>query len=315
MIPLLIRRFLLGIATIWIISVLVFAGTEILPGDVATAILGQSATPEAVAAIRENLGLDRPAVVRYGIWLAKMLRGDMGTSLATNRPIASIILDRLKNTFFLAAITAIFSVPISVILGIISAGKPDKLLDRSISILSLVAISAPEFFTGSILVIIFAVSLHVLPSISYISETTTPLGVIKAMVLPMLTLTAAMLAHMTRMTRAAILEVLRSPYIEMAILKGVPKKRIIFRHAIPNALGPIINVIALNLGYLVAGVVIVEVIFAFPGLGRLMVDAVTSRDVPMVQSVAMIFCSVYVGVNLMADLLVLATNPRLRQKR
>lgn len=314
MISILVRRLLLGIVTLWAASVLVFAGTEILPGDVATAILGQSATEETVKAIREELNLDRPAPVRYVEWLSNMLQGEMGNSLSTGRSVASIIPDWLGNTLLLAALTALVAVPISIFLGLISAAYPDGPLDRMISISSLVGVSLPEFFTGSLLVLIFAVIFQLLPAVSSVSEFTSTAQKFRVLILPILTLTIAVLAHMTRMTRAAILEVLRSPYVEMAILKGVPKGRIIMRHALPNALGPIINVIALNLGYLVSGVVIVEAVFAYPGLGRLIIDAVSFRDIPLVQGAAMIFCLFYIGVNLLADLLVLITNPRLRAK-
>ena len=314
MISILVRRLLLGIVTLWAASVLVFAGTEILPGDVATAILGQSATEETVKAIREELHLDRSAPVRYVEWLSNMLQGEMGNSLSTGRSVVSIIPDWLGNTLLLAVLTALVAVPISIFLGLISAAYPDGPLDRMISISSLVGVSLPEFFTGSLLVLIFAVIFQLLPAVSSVSEFTSTAQKFRVLILPILTLTIAVLAHMTRMTRAAILEVLRSSYVEMAILKGVPKGRIIMRHALRNAMGPIINVIALNLGYLVSGVVVVEAVFAYPGLGRLIVDAVSFRDIPLVQGASMIFCLFYIGVNLLADLLVLITNPRLRVK-
>lgn len=312
MISLLFRRFVLGIATIWAASVLVFAGTEVLPGDVATAVLGQSATPETVAAIREELNLDRPAAVRYIEWLFGLLHGEMGNSLSTGRSVASIIRDWLGNTLLLALLTALIAVPISLTLGLISAAFPDSPVDRTISVISLVGVSLPEFFTGVLLVLIFAVYLQLLPAVSSVSDFTTTTQHMRVLILPVLTLTISVLAHMTRMTRTAILDVLRTDYVEMAILKGVSKRRIIVRHALPNSLGPIINVIAINLGYLISGVVVVEAIFAYPGLGRLVIDAVSFRDIPLVQGTAMIFCVFYIGINLLADLLVLITNPRLR---
>ncbi|MCP4630538.1 MAG: ABC transporter permease [bacterium] len=315
MISLLFRRLVLGIATMWAASVLVFVGTEVLPGDVATAVLGQSATPETVAAIREELNLDRPAAVRYIEWLSGLLRGEMGNSLSTGRSVASIIPDWLGNTLLLALLTALIAVPISLTLGLISAAFPDGPVDRAISVISLVGVSLPEFFTGVLLVLIFAVSLQLLPAVSSVSDFTTTTQHMRVLILPVLTLTISILAHMTRMTRTAILDVLRTTYVEMAILKGVPKKRIIVQHALPNSLGPIINVIAINLGYLISGVVVVEAIFAYPGLGRLVIDAVSFRDIPLVQGAAMIFCAFYIGINLLADLLVLITNPRLRIKK
>lgn len=315
MISFLVQRIFLAVVTLWAISVLIFVGTEILPGDVASAVLGRDATPEALAAIRERLGLSRPATVRYAGWISKMVRGDCGESIATGRPVAGLIAERLQNTFVLAVLTALFAVPLSVFLGLFSATYPDGFLDRTISISSLVLISVPTFFTAVVLVLFFAVTWRLFPATIYAPQFASFGQMLHALALPILTLTAAMLAHMSRMTRATILEVLRSTYVEMAILKGVTKGRIILRHALPNAVGPIINVIALNLGYLVSGVVIVEVVFSYPGLGRMMVDSVANRDVPIVQAVGMIFCAVYIGVNLMADLLVLLTNPRLRSKK
>lgn len=313
MASLLIRRFMFGIATLWVVSLLVFTGTELLPGDVASAFLGPTATPETLAALRERLGVDRPATIRYVLWFSKMVRGDWGTSLATGRSIEKLVAERVRNTFILATLTAAFAVPLSVFLGLLSATYSGGKLDRCISVSSLVVISVPEFFTGALLVMFFAITWHLFPAIVYTSNFASFGEMLRGLALPILTLTAAMLAHMSRMTRAAILNVLRSPYVEMAILKGATRRRIILRHALPNAVGPIINVIAMNLGYLVSGVVVVETIFSFPGLGRMMVDSVANRDVPLVQAVAMVFCLVYVNVNLMADLLVILTNPRHRK--
>lgn len=315
MIALIFRRFLVGLITLWAASVLVFAGTEVLPGDVATAILGQSRTPESVAALREKLHLDRPAPERYVIWLGNLLQGDLGESLISGRPVASVIKGWLVNTLILAACTALVAIPLSFALGLISAAYPDSILDRVISISMLMMVSVPEFLIATILILLFAVQFNLLPATSHISGDAPLSDVLRALVLPMATLVFSSLAHMTRMTRAAILDVMRSPYVEMAVLKGVPKRQIILRHALPNALGPIANVIAIVLGYLVSGVVIVEAVFAYPGLGRLILDSVGFRDMPMVQALAMIFCAFYIGVNLLADLVVLVTNPRLREQQ
>lgn len=317
MVALLVRRLLSGMATLWVVSVLVFVGTEILPGDVATARLGQVATPETIAAIRAEMRLDQPLVERYVGWLGDFLQGDLGNSLAQGlgqnaRRVADLLGERVWNTIWLTVLTALFAVPLAVVLGLLSAAFPRSFLDHSISILSLVVISLPEFFTGALLVVIFAVTWRLFPAMSYVSEFASPLDRLHALVLPVLTLTFAVLAHTVRMTRVTVLEVLRSPYVEMAILKGVPRRRVILRHALPNVVGPIANVIALTLGYLVTSVVVVEAVFAYPGLGRQMVDAVSTRDTPMVQAIAMIFCMVYVGVNILADLVATATNPRLR---
>jgi peptide/nickel transport system permease protein len=315
MIAVLVRRLLAGFITLWAASVLVFAGTEILPGDVVTAILGQTKTPESVAALREQLQLDRPAAARYFSWLGDILRGDLGESLISGRPVADVIKGWLANTLILAGVTALFAIPISFALGLLSAAYPNSPLDRGISILTLMVVSVPEFLTASILVLVLAVQFQLLPATSHVSGSPTTGEMLRALVLPVTTLVIAALAHMTRMTRAAILDVLRSPYVEMAVLKGVPKRRIILHHALPNALGPILNVVALVLGYLVSGVVIVEAVFAYPGLGRLMLDSVGYRDIPMVQAIALIFCAFYIGVNLLADLLVVLTDPRLQEAK
>ena len=315
MIALLIRRVLAGLLTLLAASVLVFVGTEVLPGDVVTTILGQSKTPESVAALREQLQLDRPPPARYFEWLVNLLQGDLGKSLISGRPVADVIKGWLSNTLILAGVTALFAVPISFALGLVSAAYPNSLLDRTISITTLMVVSVPEFLTASILVIWFSVHFNLLPATSHVSGSATTAELARALILPVATLTIASLAHMTRMTRAAVLDVIRSPYVEMAVLKGVPKRRIILRHALPNALGPIVNVVALVLGYLVSGVVIVEAVFSYPGLGRLILDSVGFRDLPMVQALAMIFCAFYIGVNLLADIIVLLTNPRLQAER
>lgn len=315
MIALVVRRTLIGLVTLWAASVLVFAGTEVLPGDVVSAVLGQSRTPESVAAIRELLHLDRPAAERYFEWLLGLIQGDLGRSMVSGRLVAEVIQGWLWNTLILAGATAALVVPISFFLGLASAAYPDSLLDRMISISTLVVVSVPEFLTASILVLWFAVNLNWLPATSNTAGSEMTVETVRALVLPVLTLTIASLAHMTRMTRAAILDVVRSPYVEMAILKGVPKWRILMRHALPNAIGPIVNVIALVLGYLVSGVVVVEAVFSYPGLGRLILDSVGYRDLPMVQALAMIFCAFYIGVNLLADIVVLVTNPRLHDAR
>jgi peptide/nickel transport system permease protein len=311
---LLVRRVLIGLLTLWAASVLVFAGTELLPGDVATVMLGQEKTPESVAALREKLGLDKPAPVRYFRWFTGLLSGEMGDSLVSRKPVADIIPGWVKNTFVLAGFTALIAIPLSLMLGMVSAAYPNSLLDRSISITSLMIVSVPEFLTASVLVMVLAVQFNWLPATSHISAQSSGASVFKALVLPMTTLTIASLAYMTRMTRAAIMDVLRSPYVEMAVLKGVPKGRIILFHALPNALGPIVNVIALVLGYLVSGVVVVEAVFAYPGMGRLLLDSVGLRDFPMIQALAMIFCGFYICVNLLADVLAMLTNPRLGEE-
>jgi peptide/nickel transport system permease protein len=310
-----LRRLGLGVITLWVVSVLVFVGTEILPGDVAEAILGQSATPEAVAAIREQLHLDRPAPVRYLGWLTNLLRGDLGMSLAANMEISEMISGRLKNTLVLAGLTAALAVPLALAMGLAAAMFPGGRLDRLVTVSTLFLLSVPEFFIAATLVLVFAVHLQWLPAITYMTEYESIGQMVKSLALPILTLTTSVVAHMARMTRAAIINVMTSPYIEMAILKGVPRGRIVLRHALFNAVGPVVNVVALNLAYLVSGVVIVETVFAYPGLAKLMVDAVSRRDMPLVQACAMIFCSAYILFILIADVLAILANPRLRQPK
>ncbi len=307
-----LRRLGLGLVTMWVVSLLVFASTEILPGDVAESVLGKDAPDKVVAAMRERLGLDRPPLVRYWDWLSGLMVGDLGVSLGSGREITGLIDDRIWNTVRLAAITAVIAVPLSVFLGLLAAMKAGTILDRSISIGTLCVISVPEFFMAALLVFVFAVQLRWLPALPILRPGQSFLSSLWPLALPVLTLTFAVMAHMTRMTRNAVINVLSSAYIEMALLKGVPNYRIILLHAFPNALSPIINVIALNLAYLIAGVVIVETAFSYPGLARLMVDAVSTRDIPLVQACGMIFCATYVLLNLLADILSILSNPRLR---
>lgn len=312
MMRLLIRRLALGIVTLWAVSVLIFAGTELLPGDVATAILGQSRTPETVATIRASLGLDRPAYVRYGEWLGHFVRGDIGKSLANQRDIGPEIRERLGNTLFLAGVAAVVAVPLSIALGLLAAMRPNRAFDRIVNALSLTTISFPEFFIGYAVIIVFAVRLGWFPSLAMITDDMSFWDRLNAVALPALTLVLVVLAHMMRQTRAAIINVMSSPFIEMAALKGLPQWWIVLRHALPNALGPIVNVVALNLAYLIVGVVVVEVVFVYPGMGQLMVDSVAKRDMPVAQTCGLLFATAYVGLNMVADLLAILSNPRLR---
>jgi peptide/nickel transport system permease protein len=312
---LLARRLALGVLTVLVTSVLIFAGTEVLPGDVATAILGQSATPEAVEAIRNQLALHDPAPVRYVRWLTNFLQGDLGTSLANNRPIAQQVASRLGNTLFLAAVAAVVAVPLAIILGVIAAIRANGWFDRASSVASLIAVSFPEFFIAYVLVILVAVQLGWFPSLASISPTMDFGTKLYTVALPAATLVMGVLAQMLRMTRASVIGVMSSPYIEMAVLKGLAPWRVVVQHALPNALAPIINVVALNLAYLIVGIIVVEVVFVYPGMGQLMVDAVSKRDVPVVQACGLIFAGTYVGLNMIADILAILSNPRLRRPR
>jgi peptide/nickel transport system permease protein len=305
------QRLGLGLITLWVVSMIIFLGVELLPGDLAQAILGQSATEETVAAFRRELKLDLPPHERYFDWIIGILQGDMGKSLANQREISELIGVRLWNTMFLAVVAAIISVPLAVMLGILAALYRNSIYDRVVNVVTLSSISFPEFFVAYILILFLAVKLGWFPSISNVSEDLGLWERIYRVSLPALTLTLVVVAHMMRMTRAAIINLLASPYIEMANLKGLSRSRIIVKHALPNAWAPIINVIVINLAYLVVGVVVVEVVFVYPGLGQLLVDSVSKRDMPVVQASSMIFAATYILLNLTADILSILTNPRL----
>ena len=311
----LLRRMAFGVLTLFVISALVFMGVEALPGDLAQAILGQSATPETVLAMRKQLGLDLPAYLRYLHWIGGVIHGDFGVSLANQRPISELIGQRLGNTVLLASVAALLSIPIAIILGLVSALHHDRWIDRSLSVGGLVLISLPEFFTGYILISLLAMQLDLFPAVSVGNGSMGLWARLNDIALPSLTLAFAVIAYVMRMTRAAVVNVLNAPYIEMARLKGVSPIGIVLRHALPNALSPIITVVVINLAYLIVGVVVVEVVFAYPGLGQLLVDAVSKRDLPLVQACCLIFASTYVILNLVADLLSILTNPRLRTPR
>lgn len=308
------QRLLLGVLTLFIISMVIFGATELLPGDLARELLGQSATEETLAALREQLGLNDPAPLRYWNWLAGVLQGDFGMSMATQKPISELVGARLGNTLFLALYAAALAVPFALLLGVLAALWRNSIFDRASNALALTAISFPEFFVAYTLIFWLAQS-GLFPSMVRITRSTTTGDLLYMAFLPALTLTLVVTAHMMRMTRAAIINLLASPYIEMARLKGMSPIRVVLRHAVPNALAPIINVVALNLAYLITGVVVVEVVFVYPGLGQLMIDAVSNRDIAVVQAIALIFASAYVLLNLLADVLSTITNPRLMHRK
>jgi peptide/nickel transport system permease protein len=317
-----LQRLGLGIVTLFVVSIIISLAIEMLPGDFAKSMLGQAATPETVAAFRKDIGLDRPLSVRYLDWISGVVRGDFGYSLAgagslggSRRPVADLIEPRLANTLFLAAVTAIIAVPLALILGMLAALYRNRLFDRIVNIVTLTSISSPEFFVAYILMLFLAIKLPIFHSLANVSPDTPFFERLGRIALPSLTLILVIVAHMMRMTRAAIINLLASPYIEMARLKGISPPRIIYRHALPNALAPIANVIAINLAYLIVGVVVVEVVFTYPGIGQLMVDAVSKRDLPVVQGCALIFAGTYILLNLIADIVSIVTNPRLLHPR
>mgnify|MGYP001820748981 FL=1 len=322
-----LQRLALGLLTLLIVSIVIFVAVNLLPGDFAQSILGQGATPEAVASIREDLGLDQPLVTRYFQWLGGVMTGDLGTSFAQANfasfsgttsgatTIAEQIAPRFANTMFLAMVTAAIAVPFSIILGILAALYRNTIFDRATNIFTLSSISSPEFFLAYILILFLAVLNPIFPSLSNIFEGMPFTERLEKSMLPALTLTLVVTAHMMRMTRAAIINLLASPYIEMARLKGLSPMRVIVKHALPNALAPIINVIALNLAYLITGVVVVEVVFVYPGIGQLFVDSVKIRDIPVVQACCLIFATAFILLNLTADIMSILSNPRLRHPK
>lgn len=324
-----LQRLGLGLLTLLVVSIVIFTAVNMLPGDFAQAILGQGATPEAVAAIRIDLGLDKPPVTRYFEWLGGALRGDLGNSFAAANfasfagtdtgsglgSVATQIAPRFANTMFLAGVTSMIAVPLSLILGILAALYRNTIFDRIANIFTLSSISSPEFFLAYILILFLAVLNPLLPSLSNIYDGMSFGERLNRTMLPALTMTLVVTAHMMRMTRAAIINLLASPYIEMARLKGISPIRVIVKHALPNALAPIINVIALNLAYLITGVVVVEVVFVYPGIGQLFVDSVKIRDIPVVQACCLIFAAAYILLNLLADILSILSNPRLRHPK
>jgi peptide/nickel transport system permease protein len=312
---LLANRLWLGLVALLAISALLFFATNMLPGDVAAALLGQEATPESLLRLRTTLGLDQPAWQRYLHWLLAVMHGDFGTSLASGRPVVTEVLPRLANTLVLASLAAIIAVPLSVGLGLLCAIREGGVLDRLVAMLCVTTISVPEFFLGYVLIGVFAVQLGWLPSLAAINPGMTLGARLAAVTLPALTLVLVVLAHMLRMTRASLLSVMSAPYIEMAFLKGLKRSTVVLRHALPNAAAPIIAVVTMNLGYLVVGVVVVEVVFVYPGAGQLLVDAVAKRDLPLVQACGLIFAAIYIALNVAADLIALLADPRLRHTR
>jgi peptide/nickel transport system permease protein len=312
MAKLLVSRIAMAVLTLFIVSVVVFAITNLLPGDAAEESLGQAATPETVAALRAQFGLDQPAPVRYGRWLVHIVRGDAGVSLVSGQPITEMIAKRLPNSLVLAGATAVVSVPLALALGILSAMYRGSLFDRGMNMLAVSLVSVPEFLIATLAVLLFAVKLRWLSALSHTADISTLGQFLRAYAMPVFTLCCVIVAQMARMTRAAVIDQLRAPYVEMARLKGAGPVRIVLSHALPNAVGPIANAVALSLSYLLGGVLIVESIFNYPGIANLMIDAVTTRDIPLVQACSLIFCGAYLLLVMLADIAAIASNPRLR---
>lgn len=309
------QRLALGILLLFGASALIFGLTEALPGDAAQAVLGQSATPEALANLREEMGLNRPALTRYIEWLGGIVQGDLGQSLTNKLDIAESIGKRLGNTLFLACVAAIVSVPLAIFLGLLAVRYRNRWPDKLISAITLTTVSVPEFLIGYVVIYFISVKLGWFSSLAMINDSMSFGQKLNAIALPAFVLTLVVLAQMMRMTRAAILNLMQSAYIETAELKGLSTFQVIARHAFPNAISPIVNVVMLNLAYLVVGVVVVEVVFVYPGMGQYLVDAVTKRDVPVVLACGVVFAAVYIGLNMVADIVSILANPRLRHPK
>ena len=301
-----------SVMTLLLVSILIFSVLELLPGDVATRVLGRDATPESLATLRERLHLDDPAFVRYTTWLRNLVQGDFGVSLISGRRVVDILGPRIFNTLLLSLYAFLLYIPLATLPALIQAVKRDRALDHVLSVVTLVLLSIPDFLLATMLMIVFVIFTPMFPAISLVDQSSSAGEYLYAMTLPAVTLAIVMAVYAVRMLRDNLIEVLDSDYIRMAELKGVPNRRVVWRHALPNALVPTLNVTALNLAYLIGGVVIVERVFSYPGFGSLLVDALQLRDLPLIEATVMIAAAVYIGANLIADILAILLNPRLR---
>lgn len=304
-----------GLISLLLVSILIFLGTALLPGDAAQALLGQNATPENLAALRDQLGLNDPLIKRYFSWIGGIVQGDMGVSYSSKEPVLDVLLPKLANSMILALAASAIAVPLAIFLGIIAALKQDSVLDRAISFFSMWLVSLPTFLTGYLLINLFAVRLGWLPSLSVLRSNSDLGDWVAALVMPVTALVLITIAHTMRLTRTAILSVMASDYVLMADIKGLDRRRIILWHALPNALSPIVSISLLTVAYLMVGVVVVEVVFSYSGMGKLMVDAVSYRDLPLVQACGACFSFIFIFMNFLADFLCVVVNPRLREPR
>lgn len=308
-----IRRLLIALVTLVLVSVLVFTATQALPGDAARAILGQSATPEQVEQLREQLGLDRSIPRQYSVWLGALVRGDFGTSLQNGEPVADLVDDRIAASAVLVLLTALIAIPLALLAGAYAAVRRDRGFDRALQAATLALTAIPEFVIGLVLVALLATSaLQLLPAVALIPSGDNPLQHPREIALPVLTLALAVLPYLSRLVRASMIDALESDYVQMARLKGMPERLVLRRHALPNALVPAVQATALTLAYLTGGVVVVEFLFSYPGLGSALTDAIAARNLPVVQAIVLVFAAAYLAFNLLADLLVVALTPRLR---
>ena len=308
-----LRRLALGLLTLLLVSVLVFAATQALPGDTASAILGRDATPDRVKVVREQLGLDRPVTAQYFTWLGGVVRGDVGDSLVAAQPVTQLLGQRVVNSAALVFLAAIISIPLSILIGSLAGLLRDRWFDSVTSLGSLALAALPEFVIGILLIMLFATQVfRIFPSVSRVNPNVPLSSQLDVLILPALTLVLAVAPYIIRILRASMIEVLESEYVQMARLKGMPERIVLQRHALPNAVIPAIQVIALNLAWLAGGVVVVEYLFNYPGIGSGLVDAVANRDVPVIQAIVLLIAALYVGFNLLADILTILVSPRLR---
>jgi len=298
----LLKRLLLIVYTLLVVSLVVFAITQVLPADAATMLLGENATPEALAAIRAKLGLDQPVWLQYGHWLGGVLHGDFGTSLRTGQPVAPMLLEALGRSLLLAALAIALMLALALPLGIVAALRRGKLADLAVSILSYVGVSLPEFVTATLVVLVLADGLKLLPATGYVPLTENLWEGLAHLALPVLTVSVILIAHVSRMVRSELVDVLHSDYVRAARLKGLSRRTVLFGHALRNALLPTITIVALDVGYLLGGIIVVEEIFALPGLGRQLIVAIQARDLPAIQAGALIMAATYSAVNFLADI-------------
>lgn len=315
MLILIIRRLFLAVLTLLFISVIIFFGIEALPGDAATAYLGQAATPDSLAALREEFGLNDSPLDRYLDWLRGIVKGDFGIAMARRKPVSELIGNRFRNTVVLTIAASVVGIPLAIILGVVAGLTRDKWPDVVISTIAILGMTLPGFVTATVLVFVFAIRLKWFPAVALVASDAPVSELLPNIVLPVITLTFVMVAHILRLARTNMIDVMVSEYVQMARLKGIPAWRIIFLHALPNAMLPTINVVALTIAWLLGGVAIIETVFNYPGIGKLMVNAIGDRDMPLIQGIAIVLSGMYIVVNLLADLTSLMLNPRLRTAR
>jgi peptide/nickel transport system permease protein len=309
---LILSRLLLSLLTLTLVSMIIFSAIEIIPGDVASRVLGRMATTESLAIFRERFHLNDPPIVRYLSWVGSLVKGDLGLSMTNNRPVIDILAPRIANTLILSLVAFLLHLPLAVIPAALQAFNRDRLVDQGLSVMNLVLLSIPEFLLATLFMIAFVIVIPAFPAMSLVDRTSTFGEYARALALPAVTLAIAMAVYTVRLLRDNLIEVLDSDFVRMAELKGLPRRLVVWRHALPNALIPSLNITALNLAYAVGGVVVIEKVFAFPGFGSLLVDSVSARDIPLIEATVLLSSAVYIFGNLAADVLAIVFNPKLR---